>query len=803
MSTSNRPTFPGVYTVVTDRSQGSEPRSSRFHVGLVGPAERGPFNTPVKIRSQREYGRTFGRSLSQSYLANAAAIVAGLSDGATVVRVGQTYTDVCSNGSGTKNETKAVAVGYAERFEVGDYIRVRQIGKATTRARITTPAEPDLPLATGGKLADDYSGTAVIGRSAIVGAANDAEAFLYGTDWNTALADCAACSISNLDADYDPTIGAKNFFKFRLLVDGSDLATLRSTLLADGGALLKLSKSGKNTTREVHVREVQPVQTGVDHVTVTLEAVNNLQYGYQALPLQDTYGDTVADGAEISIKSGNTKRVFHMFAKTPGTWANSDGKSTGLWVTVSPGSAPDSKKIVVFEGGAAAEVFDNLVGDPESTDFILTRLATSELVVFKMVGQLALTGLSRDQNTVTAVFGAAHGLSTNDWISIEGSDLAECNGSFKVTLVVNPTTVEFEVLNFVTDGATSANEDYTQVAPSAELMPANTMQGWSLQTPLNLAVFSGGDNGELVSDESYIGTVDPVTEAGTGLRVFEDTDRVNVNVIWVSPIRFAGTSVSVWQKLIEVCAVQNASAAIDGDKGLTPRAAVDYTNATGAYTSRSKLDNYRLSFLWNWWKAEDPDTKSVRWLPPSIAKLRAWAYTYDSFKPWYAAAGEDRGALPDCLGLEYESLSASLKNAMYGGGQCVNPLITRFGAYMVWGNLSTQRANTKLSADHAVHCVNHVMKSLADVGRRFVFDPNDTELLKQLDMECREVLRRVKEERGIEAFKLQIDDKNNTPDVRNRREVIIDLEFVPVDTAERIFINATVRQSGALVNTLA
>lgn len=803
MPTQTRPTFPGVYTSVTDRSQGATPRSSRFHVGLVGPAEKGPFNVPTFVRTQREFGRLFGRSLDNSYLANAAAAVSNLSDGATVVRVGQVYTDVCNNGSGTKNHTKVVAVGFAERFSPGDYVRVRQIGRATTMARLSASAitDPDLPFVAGSKMADDYDGTAVIARSTVAGAANEAESFLYGTDWNTAIADVAACSIDSVETGYDPTVGAKNFFKFRLLVDGSDLDGVRTTLLANGGAVLKLSKSGKSTTREVHVREVEPVQTGVDHCVVTLDAVNNLRYGFQALPLQDTYGTDVATGASIQVKSGNQAKLFHMLAKTPGTWANSDGKSTGVWVTVSPGSAQDSKKIVIYENGAAAEVYDNLNGNPASTDFIMTRLAASSLVDFKLVGSLSPTGITRDRDVVTVVFGSAHNLAVNDWITIEGSDLPELNGSHKVTELVSGTSVKFEVSNYATETATSANEDRTQISPSAELMPANTIQGWNATT-LNFATFAGGDNGEIVTDDSYIGTVDPVTEAGTGLRIFEDTDSVNVNVIWVSPVRYAGTPVAVWQKLIEVCAIQNASAPIDGDRGLTPRGVVDYTNATGAWTSRVKLDNYRLTFMWNWWKCVDPDTKAVRWLPPSIAKLRALAFTYDSYKPWYAAAGESRGLLPECLGVEFPTLSPNLKSQMYGGGQCVNPIIAHFERFMIWGNLTTQRTDSKLTADHAVHCVNHVMKSLADIGRRYVFDPNDSELLNLLDMDMREVLRRIKSERGIEDFALQIDSKNNTPDVRNRREVIVDLEFIPVDTAERIFVNATVRQSGATLNTL-
>jgi hypothetical protein len=57
--------------------------------------------------------------------------------------------------------------------------------------------------------------------------------------------------------------------------------------------------------------------------------------------------------------------------------------------------------------------------------------------------------------------------------------------------------------------------------------------------------------------------------------------------------------------------------------------------------------------------------------------------------------------------------------------------------------------------------------------------------------------------RGIEQYNLVMDDRNNTAETRNNREVIVDLELIPTDVAERIYINAIVRESGATLNTLS
>ncbi len=113
-----------------------------------------------------------------------------------------------------------------------------------------------------------------------------------------------------------------------------------------------------------------------------------------------------------------------------------------------------------------------------------------------------------------------------------------------------------------------------------------------------------------------------------------------------------------------------------------------------------------------------------------------------------------------------------------------------------------QRAESKLTAVHNVILTNWIVTGLAEIGRRFVFDPNDAELLVHIRLAYTEFLDKIRNERGIEDYALVVDDTNNTADTRNRREVVVDLAFVPTDVAERIYINATVRESGAILNTV-
>ena len=139
---------------------------------------------------------------------------------------------------------------------------------------------------------------------------------------------------------------------------------------------------------------------------------------------------------------------------------------------------------------------------------------------------------------------------------------------------------------------------------------------------------------------------------------------------------------------------------------------------------------------------------------------------------------------------------------MYGDGNSVNPILKLRGRFMVYGERTLQRAESKLTAIHSVNLVNWVVTGLAVVARRFVFDPNDQELLSQIRLSFSEFMDKVRNERGVEDYNLVVDQRNNTSETRNRREVIVDLSLIPTDVAERIYINATVRESGAVLNSV-
>lgn len=818
-------TFPGVYTSVKDNSFLTSV-ISRFRVGLVGVATKGPFDEVVNVRSLKEFRSNFGTSLSGHYLANAAAAVTDFTDGTYVVRVGHQYKRVATgaSGGGVGSAAYRIYSAQAKLFSVGDYVRVSQGGKLTTTNVKIEDYIPsgDQANAVGLQLVDtgteavalsDTYTSAVLDANTQANAASNAEAMLYAYEYSTAIGAIGVVTGSKnqfnftLDGEVLPTtissitrsgavatastaadhgLEIGNMITItgaaESLFNGSDIEVVTTptptsftyavastgATVATGtpkftplraGDLIRVTQSGKVPTLEVKVKTVAA------DGTITLEPASVSETGYQSLPLQDNYtAGVVSKVKRRSDGSPVTHRIMQLIAATAGTWANSNGIDTGLMVKIGPGSGAGLKKMLVYENSALVESIDNLSSDPNSANYYVTRInGLSSYVAVP----------TDDQGSVTGV------LSMPSGVEDEGTFVHPANTvnpwNLSVATAVNNAAFGYQVLEW--DGS-----EYVTL------------------------YLGKGFNGASPTTEDVIGTINPDTDEGTGLKLFTNTDNVRVNVLCCPGV----IDLVVQQELAIVARDTKSFAIADipdstdlNEPVINPKAAIDWHNGVGLYSTRSRIDSPNLALYFNWLKMVDPFTSTQIWVPPTVGILKIAAKSFDREKPWSAWAGESRGIVDDALAVRFPKISDTAKNGMYGNSNSVNPIILKHGRIVAFGDRTMQIAESKLSAAHSVILTNYIVNGMADIAQRFVFDPNDTELLQELDLAFTKLLESVKSERGVEDYRLQVDTKNNTAANRNRREVIVDVSFIPVDVAERIFINATVRESGAVLNSVS
>jgi phage tail sheath protein FI len=94
--------------------------------------------------------------------------------------------------------------------------------------------------------------------------------------------------------------------------------------------------------------------------------------------------------------------------------------------------------------------------------------------------------------------------------------------------------------------------------------------------------FDNGANGSNAQDSDFVGTILPSDDSMTGLKCFEDTENVDVNII-AAPMN--EVSRSVMQELTRVARKINAIAIADVPAGLNARLAVDWHRGRGAYSN--------------------------------------------------------------------------------------------------------------------------------------------------------------------------------------------------------------------------
>lgn len=534
--------------------------------------------------------------------------------------------------------------------------------------------------------------------------------------------------------------GTKGNFFFNVTATPTNLNT---------GDLLILTQANKAPTQEAYVQTVNPLVGG--SAVIQLQPTSDSERGYQALPLQDTY-----TSATVSRIVATTPAAL-IYAITAGGWSNTaTSNPVGLQVKVSPGTNPGTKKLQVFWNSVLVEVYDNL-------------------------------------------------------------------GFF-----TTPTGA--------TDFATAVNvntpSNYITIKTLGTVVPANTVDPWNLSAtapivfaPTNNAAagsgeggaFAGGFNGENAQATDFIGYYDPANDIQTGIKAFEDLDNVFVNVLCAPGVTSTDSStVGVHTQLRDTARVTNSIALIDIPQNnpqtfppnnaasvpLNIWNAIDWSNGGGQFVARGKFDTRYLACFFNWVTMSDPITQQTIVAPPTIGVLRTMAFTWLNDQPWYAAAGPNRGIINEASGVAWPRISSSAKEASDAPGNVVNLILQTGGEVMVFGERTMQRAPSKLTAIHNLVLVEFVVQGLAAIGRQRVFDPNDLTLLTQLNLAMTQFLDSVKNLRGIEAYQLVCDSSNNNATTRNNREVIVDLFIVPTDAVEKIYINATVLESGAIVNAI-
>jgi phage tail sheath protein FI len=162
---------------------------------------------------------------------------------------------------------------------------------------------------------------------------------------------------------------------------------------------------------------------------------------------------------------------------------------------------------------------------------------------------------------------------------------------------------------------------------------------------------------------------------------------------------------------------------------------------------------------------------------------------------WFAPAGLNRGGLPNVLKAE-RKLSQADRDKLYEGN--VNPLATFPGeGVVVFGQKTLQRRATALDRVNVRRLLIALKDFIGQVGKNLVFEQN-TNITRNLFLsQVNPYLDNVVQRQGLYAYRVVMDETNNTADVIDRNQLVGQIYIQPTKTAEFIILNFNVLPTGA------
>ena len=216
------------------------------------------------------------------------------------------------------------------------------------------------------------------------------------------------------------------------------------------------------------------------------------------------------------------------------------------------------------------------------------------------------------------------------------------------------------------------------------------------------------------------------------------------------------------------------------------------SDATGQASSRNS--SYAASY-WPWVMVIDPDTGKNVWVPASTVMAGVFSYNDSVSEPWFAPAGINRGGLGQVIRAE-QKLTQANRDTLYTGK--VNPIATFPGTgTVVYGQKTLQTRASALDRVNVRRLLIQLKSYISQVGQTLVFEQNTIATRNAFLSQVNPYLESVQQRQGLYAFKVIMDDSNNTPDVIDRNQMIGQIYIQPTKTAEFIYLDFNILPTGA------
>ena len=283
-------------------------------------------------------------------------------------------------------------------------------------------------------------------------------------------------------------------------------------------------------------------------------------------------------------------------------------------------------------------------------------------------------------------------------------------------------------------------------------------------------------------------------------QIYEDTEKTPINLFSTPGINWSNNSDLVADVLEIIEEIRQDSLYIID----APDASLNDTSTVVAGSYVNLLDSVNIDSSYAatyvpYIKRKDVDSNTNIFIPPTGEILKAMALSDRTSFIWFATAGLNRGGLPNARDVR-KTFKESDRDTLYLGR--LNPIVkfsNNTPGIFVYGQKTLQVADSKLDRIDVRRLLLYAKQIISSQARLYLFEPNDDVLATNFIAESNKKLKVIQDNRGLQTFKVRLDNSLNTPETRDRNEIYFVIELLPIGAVEFIGLTFIVNKSTSAI----
>jgi len=315
--------------------------------------------------------------------------------------------------------------------------------------------------------------------------------------------------------------------------------------------------------------------------------------------------------------------------------------------------------------------------------------------------------------------------------------------------------------------------------------------GQSPAIPINIGsdIIAGNTQGLNCATSTTAGSV----AYNQCLGALSNADEFDINLL-VTPGIFHSLHSYVAQLGINLCE-QRGDCFYIMDNIVFPNTTQPVDMITAAINDVSTIDSNYVATYYPWIKVLDTNINQIVNLPPSVLMPSIYASNDAASAEWFAPAGLNRGGIPQATGV-LDKLTIGDRDNLYEGR--VNPIASFPGqGICVWGQKTLQIKHSALDRVNVRRLLIALKKFIAASSKYLVFEQNVASTRNRFLSIVNPYLESVQQRSGLYAYKVVMDETNNTPDIIDNNQLYGQIYLQPAKTAEFIILDFNILPTGA------